>query len=779
MNPRSQTARARSDLGTRESEAARDDRSPARPDGFAKASGSLAYADDARLEGMLFGATLRSPHPHARIRSAHWRPERAPAGAIGLLARDLTGPNGVQLLDDAWPILAGDGVHHVGEAVGLAAATSPEAAQAALAAFEIEYEPLPARTTPAEALPSDVFTELEILHGDVAHGFTQAAHIVEGTWRTARQEHVYIECQSMTAWIDTDDTLVVQGSMQCPYYVQNALSHALKRPAQRVRVVATPPGGGFGGKEDYPSLLALHVALLALATRHPVRISYDRHEDMLATSKRHPSEVHHRSGVDSDGRLTAMDVDILLDAGAYRTLSPVVLSRAVLHATGAYRCPNVRIRGRAVRTHTLPNGAFRGFGAPQVLFAVERQMDRIARAVGIDPLEIRLRNVLEPGDELPTGQVLDDSTSARLCLERVERETDFRRRWREHERQRSTISGDANGSRKGVGISLYLHGSGFTGNGEKRLASTVRARLRSDGRIELQTASVDMGQGSCIVLPMVAADACGLHVDDFVVAEPDTSRVPDSGPTVASRTSMIVAGEVALAAQEICGQIVDAWGKRIDSAEEARLEAGELLAGSRSEAFRQVARCHYLEYGASEVTRVHTPPAWQEFDEESYRGVAYPTYAFGADVAEVEVDPDTLQVRPLAVTAVCEVGRVLHPVLCRGQIEGGTLQAVGWALMEEAQCREGHLVNDRLATYLLPTVQDCPEIQVVLLEHPWNGVGTGAKGVGELPMNGAAPAVVAAIENATGLAIAELPATPERLLVELERQGLADRTQPS
>jgi CO/xanthine dehydrogenase Mo-binding subunit len=551
--------------------------------------------------------------------------------------------------------------------------------------------------------------------------------------------------------------------------------HALALADDRVRVIATPPGGGFGGKEDYPSLIALHAALLAQACERPVRITYDRQEDIVATSKRHPSRVRHRSGVDADGRLVAMDIEIELDGGAHTTLSPVVLSRAALHATGPYRCPDVRIRGRALRTHTVPNGAFRGFGAPQVQFAAERQLDRIARAVGLTPLEVRLRNALAAGDALPTGQVLDESTSARRCLEEVARHTDFDAVWRRLERESAATGAESGARRRGIGLSLYFHGAGFTGNGEKRLGSTVVARLREDGRIELLTAAVDMGQGSDVLLPMLAADASGLTEDDLVLAAPDTARVPDSGPSVASRTSMIVGTEVALAAQALCREIAEAWAKRRGSAESPAIDGGVVVLPEESRPFRDIAREHFAASGAAEVTRRHEPPAWQIFDDATYQGAAYPTYAWGADVALVEVDLDTLQVQPLEVTAVCEVGRVLHPVLCRGQVEGGTLQGIGWALMEEIRMDRGRILNDRLATYILPTAQDCPALRVHLLEQPWSGGpagGAGAKGVGELPMNGAAPAVIAAVESATGIAVDAIPATPERLHAWRERGQL-------
>ncbi len=739
--------------------------SPARPDGVPKASGGARYADDFTLPGMLWGATVRSPHPRARIARIRWRPERAPTGAVCVRAADLPGPNGVMLIDDSWPILADGEVRHVGEPVALVAGGDRLAALAAREGVEIDYEPLAPVLDLETARGAPPLAELELGDPGVEEALAAAELVVEGSWRCGHQEHIYIECQAMTAWFEPDGELVVAGSMQCPYYVHKSLVHAFGLEPGRVRVKATAVGGGFGGKEDYPSVIALHAALLARASGRPVRIAYDRHEDIVATTKRHPAVVRHRTGVDRDGRLVAMDVEVEMDGGAYRTLSPVVLSRALLHAAGPYRCPRVRVRGRVLATNTATNGAFRGFGAPQVEFAAERQMDRVARRLGLDPLEIRLRNALAAGDRLPTGQVLDGTTAARPCLERAAELTGFRERWRELEAARA---GRRDGEpRRGVGLSLFFHGAGFTGNGERRMRSPVEARLDPEGRIEVLTAMTDMGQGCAAIFPQIAREAGGLAEGDVVFAEPDTSVVPDSGPTVASRTTMVVGGAIARAVVDVRDRVLAWWAER-EGLETGEVVDGEIRPGGVR--FREVAAAYLREVGPLEVRVRHEPPSWQSFDEEAYRGAAYPTYAWGAEVVEVEVDPDTLAVRPLAATVVCEVGRAIHPTLCAGQIEGGTLQALGWALLEEVRLDEGRYLNDRLATYIIPTFKDSPRIDVHLLERPWKEGPFGAKGVGELPMDGGAPAAAAAIENAIGIPVPAIPATPERLF---ERRGEA------
>lgn len=757
-------------------------RSPSRPDGLQKVAGEAVYGDDFFPPGMLWGATLRSPHPHARIERLDWAPEEAPVGSTFVSAADLPGPNGVQLINDDWPILADGVVRHVGEAVALVAAPSPLEARQALECVTVAYEPLPPVFTLGgdEALPP--LCELSLGDDDVEATLAAADLVIAGRYRSGLQEHIYIECQTMTAWYEPDGTLHVVGSMQCPYYVQKSLVHALGLEPQAVRVRASVVGGGFGGKEDFPSQIALHAALLAARTGAPVRIVYDRHEDIVATTKRHPAEVSVRAGVGEDGTLAALDIEVAMDGGAYTTLSPVVLSRALLHAAGPYRCPSVRVRGRVARTHTAPNGAFRGFGAPQTQFAIERHMDRIARRVGLDPWEVRWRNALVEGDRLPTGQVLDASTSARRCLETIDEKTDFRRRWRELEASREQSGGLG---AAGIGLSLYFHGAGFTGNGERRMRSPVTVRLDDEGRVEILTAMTDMGQGCVAVFPQLASEASGLALEDLVLADPDTARVPDSGPTVASRATMVVGGTMVRAVDELVQRLLKWWGQKQSVVGALRISGSagggsrvEQVEGGESWSFRGVGLAYLAEHQSMEVTVRHEPPSWQTFDEETYRGSAYPAYAWGADVVEVAADPSTLEIRAEKVTAVCEVGRVIHPTLCAGQIEGGTLQSVAWALMEEIKVDRGRYLNDRLATYIIPTARDAPDIDVHLLEHPWDGGPYGAKGVGELPMDGGAPAAVAAVENATGLALAEIPVTPERLLearlAEMDAAGDVD-----
>jgi CO/xanthine dehydrogenase Mo-binding subunit len=483
---------------------------------------------------------------------------------------------------------------------------------------------------------------------------------------------------------------------------------------------------------------------------------YDRHEDLAATTKRHPAIVRHRTGVTRDGRLLAQDIEVVMDGGAYCTLTPVVLSRGAIHAGGPYRCPNVRIRARATRTNTPPNGAFRGFGAPQTEFAAETQLNRIADALGISPLEIRRRNVYRLGDTTPTGQVLRSSVAGEEVLERAAEAAEFERVRARSGAARSkragsgTIPGsplrtDRDRVATGVGLALAWHGAGFTGSGEVKLASVASIELTAEGRIDILVASTEMGQGTKTIFPQLVADALDVPIDAVDIAPQDTAYVPDSGPTVASRTAMVVGGLLVQAAGRLRSDVETATG------------------GTFAGTYRDYAR----ERGAIRIDQRFEPYPGVGFDDATYRGDAYPAFGWAACVATVEVDLDTGEVQVRDIVAVDDIGAVIHPVMAEGQVEGGTLQAVGYATIEEIKLRDGRYLNDRLATYIIPTSLDAPRITTLLVEAPFDAVPHGAKGVGELPMDVGAPAVIAAIADATGAWIADLPASPERILAAL------------
>jgi CO/xanthine dehydrogenase Mo-binding subunit len=684
-----------------------------RKDGIGKATGQARYADDLVFPGMLFGRTVRSTIARGRIRSVEV--EGDISGLTIADYRDVPGRNVCDLIEQDQPFLVERDVRHVAEPILLLAHESRERLSAVR--VSIDYEEQEPVLDPEQS--DGILKQLDIVKGDLARGFAEADLIVEGTYRTGHQEHVYIEPNGVIA-VPENGGVAVYGSVQCPFYVIKALKSLLGANIP-VRVIQTETGGGFGGKEEYPSMLAGHASLLALKSGRPVKIIYDRVEDMVATTKRHPSIVRHRTGVSRDGRIVAMDVDVLLDGGAYVTLSPVVLSRGCIHAAGPYRCQNVRIQGRAVVTNTPPNGAFRGFGAPQTQFAVEVHMERIAEALDMDPVTLRERNALRPGDATATGQVMRDDCSALMVLDEAVRRSDFRRKREEYR-----------GTNRAIGLALFYHGAGFTGSGERHLNSKARLDLTERG-VRIAVGSTEIGQGTRTMHAQIVADALGIPYEDVEVAQPDTSAVADSGPTVASRTCMVV------------GKIL----------EECALEMKERLNGMTPAAY-------HAAHGGFSVLRKYEPPDWIEWDDHSYRGDAYASFGWGCDVAELELDADTYEVRPIHITAVQEFGRPIHPALARGQIEGGTAQGLGYALLERVVMRDGQMLNAQLTNYVIPTTLDTPELDVVMLENPYPGGPFGAKGLGELPMDGPAPAIVNALRHA-GLDVREVPATPELL----------------
>jgi CO/xanthine dehydrogenase Mo-binding subunit len=417
-----------------------------------------------------------------------------------------------------------------------------------------------------------------------------------------------------------------------------------------------------------------------------------------------------------------MDIDVLLDGGAYATLSAVVLSRGVIHASGPYRCDHVRVRGRVVMTNTPPNGAFRGFGAPQTQFAVEVHMDRIAEQIGIDPVRLRELNLLRPGDRTATGQRLGQDCSARQVLHEAVKRTDFKRRRRA-----------LRGTNRGIGLSLFFHGSGFTGGGEVKLASKASLALTERG-VRILVASTEIGQGTRTMHAQIVADTLGIPYDLVEVNVADTAEVPDSGPTVASRTCMVV------------GRILQRC------ASEMRACLGTLSP-----------REYLRKHGPLVITKQYERPADMQWDDSSYRGDAYGSFSWGCDVAELEIDRDTWEVKPISLTTIHEIGKAIHPVLARGQIEGGTVQGLGYALLEHVVMREGSMANAQLTNYIIPTTLDTPRLDVIILENPYKHGPFGAKGVGEMPIDGPAPAVVNALRHA-GFDLREIPALPEKIM---------------
>lgn len=743
-----------------------------RKEGLAKLKGEAQYVDDLTYPDMLHGKTIRSTIARGTITEIQFDPAFDWSRVIVADYRDIPGRNVVALIEDDQPLLVEKEVQHHDEPILLLACKEREALEEAAKHVRIFYQEKPALLSPEQALAAgeqrdacliihksdNVIKHILIQRGELESGFAQAEVIVEDTYRTGLQEHVYIEPQGVIAIPGSDGSITVQGSMQCPYYVHKALKVLFDLPDDKVIVIQTVTGGGFGGKEEYPNLIAGHAALLARKSGKPVKIVYDRSEDIAATTKRHAAIVHHKTGVTRDGKLVAADIDVIMDSGAYATLSAVVLSRGAIHALGPYNCPNVRIRARAVATNTPPAGAFRGFGAPQTCFAYEMQMNKIAHALGISPLEIRRKNLVREGDITATGQVLKLSVSAEQVLEAAVSDSNYVAEYATAQKQ--------NGAHKrvGIGLALFFHGAGFTGSGERRLPTRAGIELTNAGKARVLTSSIEMGQGTETIFCQLAAEALGVSYDDVEFAQPNTAHVPDSGPTVASRTCMVVGKALQDATREMKRKL-ETFAAEKWLASDAEIRFGKLWANGRwAASFAELAQAYLAEHGAAKELHGYKLPDEIQWDDNTYQGDAYPVFGWAADVAKVEVDMDTFEVKVLECVSAVDCGKALNPVLLEGQIEGGTLQAVGHATIEEVVMQNGKVMNNRMTNCMIPTSLDTPEMRVVLIENPYPYGPHGAKGIGELPMDGGAAAVAAAVWNATGMFPHEVPLTPEKLI---------------
>jgi CO/xanthine dehydrogenase Mo-binding subunit len=723
-----------------------------RKEGREKVTGCARYVDDLTFPDMLHGVTVRSPAPRGRIREICFEGEIPWNEFTIVTAKDIPGKNCIALLIEDQPCLAHGVVNHCEEAVVLLAHHDKYLLEEARRSVRIEIEPLPAIFSMEDSRArkeiiwgrDNIFKAFYVEKGDVDGAWADADFIVEGDYETGAQEQLYIEPQGVIAQASTEDGVTVWGSLQCPYYVHKALVILFGLPKDRVRVIQTETGGGFGGKEEYPSMIAAHAALLAQKSGCPVKIIYDRAEDMVATTKRHPSKTRHRTAVTCSGKLLAMDIDFTIDGGAYETLSPVVLSRGTIHAAGPYYCPNVRISSRAVATNAPPHGAFRGFGAPQSVFALERHLDRVASAIGMAPDELRRCNFIREGQTLAVGQVVKEKVDMDGLLDRAFTLSDY------HAKRRSfTAENVGRPIKKGIGFASFLHGAGFTGSGEEYLASEVAMEAMRDGSVRVLAGSTEMGQGTNTIFSQIAADALGLDCDQIKILQPDTAQVPNSGPTVASRTAMIVGKLVETAALGLKRTLLD---------------GGLLSLDDGAADFARACREYIDAHGALKSFVKYEHPRDLHWDDQHYRGDAYGAYAWAVYVAEVSIDTRTAEVRVDDFVAVQEVGKVINPALAAGQIEGGVAQGIGFALYENVVWQEGRMANAQMTNYVMPTSMDLPPIRVFFEEIPYERGPSGAKGIGELPLDGTAPAIANAIAHATGADVRQIPVTPEVLL---------------
>lgn len=686
----------------------------------AKVSGRAMYVDDHKMEDMLYGRILRSSKAKARIINII-KPD-LPKGYFIVDKNDVTGKNKVHIVLDDTPVFAEDTVEYIGDPILMVVGENLKEVERILNEIIVVYEEL---EPILDMQKSDtIFFNYNYEKGDIQKALKEADNVFIETFQTGHQEQAYLETQGMIAY-PNNGRMVVRGSMQCPYYIYRAIAMALGYEEKDIQVIQDVTGGGFGGKEGYPSILACQTAVAAKKVNKPVKVVFDRREDMEFTSKRHPSLSTYKVAV-KDGKVTGMDIDVMYNSGAYTTLTPVVLQRGLICSSGVYNIENLCVAGRAVKTNTIPNGAFRGFGAPQTFFAVEMMMDHVAKKLEKDPLEFKAQHIVKQGDATSTSGKYHFHVPLPEMIDRIDTITDYRNKTKLYKNQTGRY-------RKGIGMSLFFHGCGFTGSGERDLIKAVaKLRKNSDDTVEILTANTDMGQGIKTTFSKIVAKTLGIPNERVIVENPDTDQVPDSGPTAASRSLMVV-GELLRRAAE---RLKKEW------------KSGE----------KQLIEEHYVH-----------PDFLIPFSIEKFRGDAYPDYAWGVNVIEVEVDTLTATQKVLGAWGVYDVGVPIDMNIIQGQMQGGFLQGIGYASMENISYNsEGRIRNNSFSDYIIPTAVDVPNLITEVMNNPYIEGPFGAKGAGELPTVGPAAAYIQALENAINTDVNKIPFTAEDTMKVLQ-----------
>lgn len=726
-------------------------------DALEKVLGKAKYGADLSAEEPLHLKVVRSSNHHAKILNIETGEALKVDGVERIFtARDIPGKNLTGAIVKDQPVLAQDRVRYVGDPVALVAAKTIEAAEEAAGKVFVVYEDLPFVSNPEEALQpyaplihekGNLLLEFNVIKGDVQTGFKEAEIIIEETYRTTWVEHAYMEPDAGISYLDEEGRVTVICPNQIVHYSQREVASVLSLPLEKVRIIQSATGGGFGGRLDITVQCLLAVAAFHL--KKPVRIVYSREEVFQATSKRHPLRVRYKSGAKRDGRLTAVEVEIFGDTGAYASYGPAVGTRAAIHATGPYEVPHVKVRSQMVYTNNTWSGAMRGFGVVQMSFAHESQMDLLAEALKMDPFEIRLKNVLRVGSETATGQTLMASVGIGETLRKV-------REWRdqallpEEDSKKPFI-------KKGIGIGSMWYGIGNTGRANP---STARAEIDPDGEIRLFIGAADIGQGSDTILLQMASESLGVSLKEIRLIPLDTALTTDAGVTSASRQTYISGNAVLNAIKNLKEEVVKE-GSRILGVDDKSLffEDGEIKQKSNpliSIPAREVAkRCGRVLRGEG-----HFDPETTPLDPKTGQGVPYATYAFATHLTEVEVDTETGKVRVNRVVASHDVGKAINPRNVIGQITGGIAMGVGFVLMEEYVPGE----TTSFVNYLIPTSKDIPEVIPILVEDEEPTGPFGAKGLGEPALIPSIPAILNGIANAIGERIYHLPANLERVL---------------
>lgn len=747
-----------------------------------KVTGKLKYGHDYPDEGFLHGKILRSPHPHALIKGINTKKASELDGVVAVLtAEDVPGRNGFGAIIPDQPVICGDKVRFVGDGVALVAAETEKIANQALALIEVEYELLEPVLDPKAGMAADapqvhesgnLLSEDYLVKGDVDQGFEQADVIMERTYQVPLLDHAYLEPDMTMAVPQPDGTMLVEGPMQAPFTTRRNIAPVLGVPINQVRCRQIHMGGGFGGKEDSPIDLGCRAAVLAQHTGRPVKMTLEREEITLQTAKRHAMTMEVKIGAKKDGSLTAFKGVIYDEQGAYASLGPKIPPAGGSHVhsmvmmAGPYEIPNVKVDAYLVYTNHPYGGAMRGFGAPQVHIAHEQAMDELAAELGLSPLEIRRKNAFKLGSATATGQILNQSVGLRDTLEACAREFDWDKRFI----QTGYVDEDKT-KRRGVGIGMGWYrtsiGTGFDGCG-------AAVHVHEDGSALLYSGITEMGQGAFTVLPQICAEELGIDVDSVRLVQPDTDLVPESGPTVGSRSTTLMGNAIILAARQVKESILDMASMML------MVPADKLVAQSnkifdrdnpeKSLEFKEVAtRC--MQTGKRLIGQGWWTPPASSLDGHTGQGSPYFVYTYSTHMVQLVVDVETGEVDIEDYVAAFDVGKAINPKALEGQIEGGVAMGLGYALMEEVVMEKGVMQNLNLQNYLIPTMLDVPDIQPVILEVENQFGPYGAKGIGEMPNIPATPAILNAIANACGGRVRKLPADPENIFWAIKEAG--------
>lgn len=742
-------------------------------DGVELVTGKAKFAGDLQFPGLLHGYARRAAIPAGYIKSVDTAPALKIPGVVDVLrGEDIPGPNIMGILPPFdQPLLATADIRYEGESICLVVAESRTAARVGARAIEIDLDEIEPILDVDEAMVEgarnihpggNIVVSKNLIKGDIEKGFQEADVIVENTYWTSYQEHAYMEPESVCAVPESNGRVTVYASCQSPYHLRGHIAANLNFPFSRVKVVQAFTGGSFGGKDDVAAEIGALAAIAAVRTGRPVRIAHDRRESIIGSNLRHPSRIYYRTGAKKDGTIVAREFKILLDGGAYASESPFVVMKTLIHATGPYNVPNVRGTSTAVYTNKTYSGAFRGFGVPQAVYGSEAQIDELALALNMDPLKLRRKNGLKPGDATGTGQIFEKSVGMQTCIDRID-----------ECRKEMTNPPEPDSDR-------YLYGTGYSGviqgisNGAEGIDVVGGSvQVMQDGSVLVGVGLTELGQGSRTVFAQIAAEVMGVTMDKVTVRPVDTDSVHDSGPTVASRSTTVGGMAVWKAAQAVKKSLIS-MAALMFKAEEEMVILKENFAvltvddSARIPLSSVATAAYWTGFPLMNLAFSKAPEA--KYDEETTQGDIYIAYNFGCHLMRIRIDRFTGRVEVLRHVAAHDLGKVVNPLGVEGQVMGASLIGFGMAHLEKIQMKDGRIMNSNFADYAIPTIKDRIPTETISVED-YNPTGPyGVKGIGEPPVAGAASAFANAVADATGIRLTRLPITRQDILKALQEE---------